>query len=210
MTLDLFSPEPQANLLPFDGQVQDMGLILTAEQSAKYLDYFLAHLAWQPDEVVLYGKRYVTERKVVWYGDAEYEYHYSGSAKQALLWNPALFRLKQHIEQLVGHPFNSCLANLYENGSQAVGWHSDDEPSLRSPQQENVVIASLSFGATRKFCFKHKFKPEKVELMLHSGQLIVMRGQTQRYWKHALMKSSKITEPRLNLTFRYFYPALQS
>lgn len=210
MTLDLFSPEPQANLLPFDGQVQDLGLILTAEQSAKYLDYFLAHLAWQPDEVVLYGKRYVTERKVVWYGDAEYEYHYSGSAKQALLWNPALFRLKQHIEQLVGHPFNSCLANLYENGSQAVDWHSDDEPSLRSPQQENVVIASLSFGATRKFCFKHKFKQEKIELMLHSGQLIVMRGQTQRYWKHALMKSSKITEPRLNLTFRYFYPAPQS
>ncbi len=64
--------------------------------------------------------------------------------------NPALFRLKHHIEQLVGHPFNSCLANLYENGSQAVGWHSDDEPSLRSPQQENVVIASLSFGATRQ------------------------------------------------------------
>ena len=209
MTLDLFSPEPQANLLPFDGQVQDLGLILTAEQSAKYLDYFLAHLAWQPDEVVLYGKRYVTERKVVWYGDAEYQYHYSGSAKQALLWNPALFRLKQHIEQLVGHPFNSCLANLYENGSQAVGWHSDDEPSLRSQQQENVVIASLSFGATRKFCFKHKFKQEKVGLMLHSVQLIVMRGQTQRYWKHALMKSSKITEPRLNLTFRYFYPTLQ-
>lgn len=72
MTLNLFSPEPQANLLPFDGQVQDLGLILTAKQSAKYLDYFLAHLAWQPDEVVLYGKRYVTERKVVWYGDAEY------------------------------------------------------------------------------------------------------------------------------------------
>lgn len=210
MILDLFSPKPQVNLLPFDGQVQDLGLILTAEQSAKYLDYFLAHLAWQPDEVVLYGKRYVTERKVVWYGDAEYQYHYSGSAKQARLWNPALFRLKQHIEQLVGHPFNSCLANLYENGNQAVGWHSDDEPSLRSAQQENVVIASLSFGATRKFCFKHKFKQEKIELMLHSGQLIVMRGQTQRYWKHALMKSSKITEPRLNLTFRYFYPVLQS
>ena len=209
MTLDLFSPEPQANLLPFDGQVQDLGLILTAEQSAKYLDYFLAYLVWQPDEVVLHGKHYVTERKVVWYGDAEYQYHYSGSAKQARLWNPALFRLKQHIEQLVGHPFNSCLANLYENGNQAVGWHSDDEPSLRSAQQENVVIASLSFGATRKFCFKHKCKQEKVELMLHSGQLIVMRGQTQRYWKHALMKSSKITEPRLNLTFRYFYPTLQ-
>ena len=111
---------------------------------------------------------------------------------------------------MVGLPLNLSLANLYENGSQAVGWHSDDEPSLRSPQQENVVIASLSFGATRKFCFKHKFKEENFELMLHNGQVSVMRGQTQRYWKHALMKSSKITEPRLNLTFRYFYPAPQS
>jgi len=116
-----------------------------------------------------------------------------------------LLRLKQHIEKLVGHEFNSCLANLYENGLQAVGWHSDDEPSLVSPDQQ-VVIASLSFGASRKFCFKHKSTQEKVEMMLQSGQLIVMRGQTQRHWKHAIMKSTKITEPRINLTFRYFYP----
>jgi len=148
MTLDLFSPEPQENLLPCDGQVQDLGLILTAEQSAKYLDYFLAHLAWQPDEVVLYGKRYVTERKVVWYGDAEYQYHYSGSAKQALLWHPALFRLKQHIEQLVGHPFNSCLANLYENGSQAVGWHSDDEQPVSFALSTSLNRKKLSLCYT--------------------------------------------------------------
>ena len=205
MTLDLFSPEPQANLLPFDGQVQDLGLILTAKQSAKYLDYFLAHLAWQPDEVVLYGKRYVTERKVVWYGDAEYQYHYSGSAKQALLWHPALFRLKQHIEQLVGHSFNTCLANLYDNGTQGMGWHSDDEPALVTERGLETVVASLSFGATRKFSFKHKTKPEKVDLLLQSGQLIVMRGQTQTYWKHTLAKSTKILEPRINLTFRCFH-----
>ncbi len=104
----------------------------------------------------------------------------------------------------MGQTFNSCLANLYENGTQAVGWHSDDEPSLLSPTQQ-VVIASLSFGASRKFCFKHKSTQEKVQLLLQSGQLIVMRGQTQRYWKHALMKSMNVTEPRVNLTFRYFY-----
>lgn len=206
MTLALFSPEPQANLLPYDGHVQDFGLILGAEQSEQYFEHFLTQLAWQHDEVVLYGKRYVTDRKVAWYGDAEYEYHYSGSTKQAHFWEPKLFLLKQQIEQLTGQSFNSCLANLYAHGRQAVGWHSDDEPSLRSSPQDSVVIASLSLGATRKFCFKHQTQAEKVELMLHSGQLIVMRGQTQRYWKHALMKSSKITEPRINLTFRYFYP----
>ena len=198
MTLDLFSPEPQANLLPFDGQVQDLGLILTAEQSTKYLDYFLAHLAWQPDEVVLYGKRYVTERKVVWYGDAEYEYHYSGSAKQARLWNPALFRLKQHIEQLVGHPFNSCLANLYENGSQAVGWHSDDEAELGQDPQ----IASLSLGQQRFFDLKHKTCGTQLKLELGHGSLLLMAGQCQQYWQHRVPKMAPATEGRINLTFR--------
>ena len=204
MNFELFAPEAQANLLPYDGVVEDFGLILTPEQSEKYLQYFLANLAWQHDEVILHGQYYKTGRKVAWYGDENYQYHYSGTFKQAHLWNPALFRLKQHIEKLVGHSFNSCLANLYENGIQAVGWHSDDEPSLVKAGQE-TVIASLSFGATRKFSFKHKHKAEKVDLLLHSGQLIVMRGKTQQYWKHALMKSTKIVEPRVNLTFRYFF-----
>lgn len=204
MNLELFSPEAQANLLHYDGEVQDYGLILSASDSDKYLRYFLQHLAWQRDEAIFQGQHYQMERKVVWYGDEHYQYHYSGMHRQAQMWNPALFRLKQHIEQLVDHPFNSCLANLYENGTQAVGWHSDDEPALVAPNQQ-VVIASLSFGASRKFCFKHKTTQDKVQMLLQSGQLIVMRGQTQRYWKHALMKSVKITEPRINLTFRYFY-----
>ena len=125
--------------------------------------------------------------------------------KQAHAWNAGLFRLKQHIEQLVGHPFNTCLANLYDNGSQGMGWHSDDEPALVTERGLETVVASLSFGATRKFSFKHKTKAEKVDLLLQSGQLIVMRGQTQTYWKHTLAKSTKILEPRINLTFRCFH-----
>lgn len=206
MNLELFEPEAQANLLPCDGVVQDFGLILTPEQSEQYLRYFLTRLAWQHDEVILHGQYYQTERKVAWYGDENYQYHYSGTFKQAQLWTPGLFRLKQHIEKLVGHSFNSCLANLYENGTQAVGWHSDDEPALVSKAGLETVIASLSFGATRKFSFKHKTTQQKVDLILHSGQLIVMRGNTQQHWKHALMKSTKIIQSRVNLTFRYFYP----
>lgn len=206
MNFELFEPEARANLLPCDGVVEDFGLILTAGQSEQYLQYFLTHLAWQHDEVVLYGQHYKTARKVAWYGDENYQYHYSGTFKQAHVWTPGLFRLKQHIEKLVGHSFNSCLANLYENGSQAVGWHSDDEPALYSEADRETVIASLSFGATRKFSFKHKQKPDKVDLLLQHGQLIVMRGKTQQYWKHTLRKSVKIIEPRVNLTFRYFYP----
>ncbi|WP_313035704.1 alpha-ketoglutarate-dependent dioxygenase AlkB family protein [Acinetobacter sp.] len=206
MNFELFEPEARANLLPRDGIVQDYGLILTPQQSEQYLQYFLTHLAWQHDEVRLYGKHYKTARKVAWYGDENYQYHYSGTFKQAHVWTPGLFRLKQQIEKLVGHSFNSCLANLYENGDQAVGWHSDDEPALVSKAGLETVIASLSFGATRKFSFKHKTSQEKVDLLLQHGQLIVMRGQTQQYWKHTLRKSTKIMEPRVNLTFRYFYP----
>ena len=205
MNLELFEPEAIDNLLPRDGVVKDYGLILNAQQSDQYLHYFLKHLAWKNDEVYLHGQYYQTERKVVWYGDDHYQYHYSGMIKQAHRWNPALFRLKQHIEKVTGHTYNSCLANLYENGTQGVGWHSDDEPSLRSPQQE-VAIASLSFGATRKFSFKHKQTQDKVDLLLHRGQLIMTQGLTQSFWKHSLVKSTRVLEPRINLTFRYFYP----
>lgn len=206
MNLELFEPEACENLLPFDGIVRDYGLILDADQSEQYFSYFLKHLAWQQDEVILHGQYFKTERRVVWYGDENYQYHYSGMAKQEHQWNPLLLSLKAQIEHITGHQFNSCLANLYENGTQGVGWHSDDEPSLVSKQGHETIIASLSFGATRKFRFKHKVKPETVEMMLHSGQLIVMQGQTQRHWKHTLAKSTKILEPRINLTFRYFYP----
>jgi len=205
MNFELFAPEAQANLLPCDGIVEDYGLILTPEQSEKYLQYFLSNLAWQHDRVFLFGQHHITKRQVAWYGDENYQYHYSGTFKHAHLWNPALFRLKQHIEKLVGHSFNSCLANLYEEGTQGLGWHSDDEAALVSATGEETVIASLSLGTARKFSFKHKNKAEKVDVFLYSGQLIVMRGQTQQYWKHALMKSTKIVEPRINLTFRYFF-----
>lgn len=205
MNFELFKPEAQANILPYAGVVEDFGLILTTEQSTRYLDYFLKHLAWQQDEVFLFGQHYQTARQVAWYGDEHYEYHYSGTLKQAHPWQSGLWRLKQHIESLVGCHFNSCLANLYENGTQAVGWHSDDEAALVSKTGQETIIASLSLGATRKFSFKHKQTAKKVDVLLQSGQLLVMRGDTQQYWKHALMKSTRIVEPRINLTFRHFF-----
>lgn len=205
MNFELFLPESADNVLPYDGVVQDYGIILEAHQAESYLDYFLTDLNWQHDEAFLYGKHFKTDRKIAWYGDEDYQYHYSGVRKQAQPWNPRLLQLKQQIEQITNHSFNSCLANLYENGTQAMGWHSDDEKSLVSTDCE-TVIASLSLGAKRKFRFKHKHNAELVDVMLHTGQLIVMKGQTQLHWKHMLAKSTKIIEPRVNLTFRYFYP----
>ena len=205
MNLDLFEPEAQDNLLPYDGVVKDFGLILDHEQSQKYLNYFLQHLAWQHDEVYLHGQYYKTERKVVWYGDQQYGYAYSGTLKQAQPWERAVWDLKQQIEALIGDRFNSCLVNLYPDGTQGMGWHSDDEAHLSDQRTQETVIASLSLGATRKFSFKHKNSAAKVDLCLHSGQLIVMRGQTQRNWRHTLRKSTRVLQPRINLTFRYFF-----
>ena len=100
MNLELFPPEPRQNLLPYEGIVQDYGLILSAEDSHAYLQQCLQQLAWQADEVTLFGKHYVTARKIAWYGDEYYQYRYSGSLKQAQRWHPALWQLKQQIEQM--------------------------------------------------------------------------------------------------------------
>lgn len=118
MNFELFTPEPENNLLPYDGVVQDYGIILTPTQSEQYLQHFLNQLPWQADEVFLFGRRHITERKVVWYGDQQYGYAYSGTLKQAQPWECAVWDLKQQIEALIGDRFNSCLVNLYPDGTQ--------------------------------------------------------------------------------------------
>ncbi|MEQ1106662.1 alpha-ketoglutarate-dependent dioxygenase AlkB family protein [Acinetobacter seifertii] len=200
MTLDLFSPEPCTNLLPYDGEVQDYGCILSAEEAEQYFHYLYRHLAWRHDEAKLYGKHFITPRKVAWYGDEHYRYKYSGVFRDSLPWDRALAKLKQQVEQILSEKFNSCLANLYEDGTQGMAWHSDSDVSLA----RTTTIASLSFGATRKFSFRHIHTKEKVEMWLQPGQLIVMRGETQQYWQHHLNRSTKILQPRINLTFRQF------
>lgn len=205
MNLDLFSNDPLENLLPYDGELYDYGTLLFVQQATDDFQCFLTELPWQPDEVFLYGKYIQTARKLVWYGDDNFKYSYSGTTKAAQVWDAKILALKQKIEEKLGSQFNSCLVNLYENGTQAMGWHSDNEPELKKDANANIVIASLSLGATRKFCLKHNMTRERVEILLEHGQLIVMKGQTQQYWKHCLTKTTKVSQPRINLTFRYFY-----
>lgn len=199
MTASLFEEQadPVVNLLPCDGIVNDYGNAFTAEADAM-LAWLLTEVPWQHDEIRLYGKRIVTARRIAWYGDDAFDYRYSGVNHRARLWAPPLRALRDRVETLVGVHFNSCLLNRYDDGSQGMAWHSDDEAEL-GPE---TVIASVSFGATRKFAFRHRHTRQKVEMLLHHGQLIVMRGQTQAHWQHALMKSTRVTQPRVNLTFR--------
>jgi len=196
--MDIFTSNPLQNLLPFDGEVLNYGLILNSEVCQFYFNKFFHADFWKHDELILFGKQITTKRKVAWFGDENIKYSYSNSTKTALVWTPEILKLKELVEIKTGEKFNSCLLNLYHNGSEGMAWHSDNEKELGV----NPAIASLSFGATRKFSLKHITTKQKVELLLQSGNLLVMKSETQHKWIHSLPKTKKVQTPRINLTFR--------
>ena len=198
--MDLFGnlADANENLLPKDGTVNYYGKIIDQEEADAFYLQLLENIEWKNDEAVIFGKKILTKRKVAWYGDDNYEYTYSNSTNKAIPWTPELLKLKALAEEKTGEKFNSCLLNLYHNGEEGMAYHSDGEKDLK----KNGAIASLSFGAERKFSFKHKFTKEKVELLLEHGSLLVMKDQTQSFWLHRLPLTKKIHTPRINLTFR--------
>lgn len=188
------------NLLPRDGIADYLGpLFGDAEAGRLYAELFRT-IEWRNDEVVLFGSRRVLSRKVSWHGDLAFSYAYSGTRKTASPWTPALLGIKERVEQASGQRFNSCLLNLYHDGSEGMGWHSDDERTLGL----NPPIASVSLGAERPFKFKHRVTGEIVSVILENGSLLVMKGKTQHHWLHALPKTKRVSSPRINLTFRDF------
>ncbi len=198
--MDLFENikgEPE-NRLPQDGIVNYYGILMSQQEADDYFNNLLSKIAWQNDEVVIFGKRIVTRRKVAWYGDKPFEYAYSNTTKIALPWIDELLALKAIIEEKTNETFNSCLLNLYHDGDEGMSWHSDDEPDLK----KNAAIASMSFGAERKLSFKHKQSKETVSLILQHGSLLIMKGITQTHWMHSLPKTKTVNTPRINLTFR--------
>lgn len=192
------------NLLPKDGTVNYYGKLLNQQEANFYLEKLLATIDWRNDESLIFGKRIITKRKVGWYGEKAFKYTYSGITKLAMPWTSELLQLKDLVEQKTGEYFNSCLLNLYHNGKEGMAWHSDAESDLK----KHGAIGSLSFGAERKFAFKHKVTQEKVELVLDHGSLLVMKGTTQTHWLHRLPPSEKISKPRVNLTFRTIVESL--
>lgn len=198
--MDLFRQliEQPENLLPKEGVVKYYGTLISLGSSDDYFNRLLTTIEWKNDEAVIYGKRIITKRKVAWHADQPFEYTYSKTTKRALPWTNELLQLKALVEERIGEQFNSCLLNLYHDGSEGMAWHSDGEKDLK----KNGAIGSLSFGAERKFYFKHKATKETVALVLEHGSLLVMQGATQTYWQHRLPLQKKVTKPRINLTFR--------
>jgi alkylated DNA repair dioxygenase AlkB len=194
--MDLFNSS--TNLLPQNGIVNYFGHIMSKDQADDFYQKLLGNIEWKNDQSMMFGKLIETKRKVGWYGQYPFEYTYSKITKKALSWTIELEKLKAICEKQTGQTYNSCLLNLYHNGSEGMGWHSDGEKDLK----KDGSIASMSFGAVRKFTFKHRETAEKVEVVLEHGSLLEMAGTCQTHWLHRLPPTKKVTQPRINLTFR--------
>ena len=158
----------------------------------------LEDVCWEEGFIKIFGKTQKIPRLQAWYANRDINYTYSGKKLKRNNWNQILLEIKKVVETETNIKFNSVLANLYRNGEDSMGLHSDNEKELGS----NPVIASLSLGATRKIFFRHKYKKISFSLNQNQGDLLIMSGQTQSFWKHEIKKEKKVLLPRVNLTFR--------
>jgi alkylated DNA repair dioxygenase AlkB len=186
------------NIINKDGIAIYYGCILNEQSLPTIYNELLNKIAWQQDQIVMFGKAITTKRKVAFYADNHIDYTYSSVKKKGLAWSPELLQIKNLIESQTGAIYNACLLNLYHTGEEGMGWHSDDEKEIIA----NSSIASLSIGAERKFAFKHKATKETLSVMLENGSLLEMKGSIQQNWWHSLPKTKKVGAPRINLTFR--------
>lgn len=197
--VDLFNTQNRLqNLVPKNGEVFYYGKVMNQIVADSCFRSLLQDIEWKNDEVKIFGKLIITKRKVAWYADSGVSYTYSNTTKMGSAWTDDLLKLKSLVEELTKESYNSCLLNLYHDGDEGMGWHSDNEKSI----VKNSAIASLSFGADRKFVLKHKETADTVSQVLAHGSLLLMKGETQSYWLHALTKTKTVKSPRINLTFR--------
>lgn len=186
---------PDADIYYFPG-------FLRKEIAEKYFRLFLKELHWQQKEIKIFGKKIPQPRLTGFYAENQTPYTYSSLTLKPEEFTPELEEIRKKLLTATGISFTHCLANLYRDGNDSMGWHADDEKVLG----KNPVIASVSLGAKRKFQMKHKgIKDLKTELELEEGSLLLMQGPTQHHWKHQLPKTQKYVGPRINLTFRKIF-----
>lgn len=170
---------------------------VSTEEASYLFGNLLQQIQWQNDDITLFGKTMPIPRLQAWYGDKRYRYSNLTMEPKPLL--ATLLDLKARCEQVAKTDFNSVLANLYRNGQDSNGWHSDNEPELGA----NPVIASLSFGETRKFHIKHRETKQRHTFDLTDGSLFIMAGNMQQCWLHSVPKTKQPKSERINLTYRY-------
>ncbi|SKC86766.1 alpha-ketoglutarate-dependent dioxygenase AlkB family protein [Ohtaekwangia koreensis] len=186
-------------ILPKDGEVSFFPNLFTREESDVYFDVLMNEIPWKQEPIRIFGKTVMQPRLTAWYGDPGKHYSYSGITMSPANWTDALLKIKQRIETVSPVIFNSALLNLYRDQSDSMGWHRDNEKELGI----NPVIASVTFGATRRFLLRHYTdKDLKQSLALTHGSLLLMQGRTQHAWEHSVPKQSSIMGSRINITFR--------
>jgi alkylated DNA repair dioxygenase AlkB len=201
VTLDLFASEPILERVDIeDAEISIAREIDLGEPADDLLRALIDATPWRHESVTIYGKKHLQPRLIAWYGDPGRKYSYSAIALEPLPWTSTLSRVRGVVQELAEEQFNSVLLNYYRDHRDSMGFHSDDERELGP----TPVIASVSLGATRTFVLKHKTRPElkPVRLDLTRGSLLLMKGLTQRNWKHGIDKQLKPCGPRVNLTFR--------
>lgn len=202
--MDLFTPEEPINefeiITLLDGEILFIRNFLSPSEAKHFFDLLQNTINWKQEEISFYGKIYPIPRKTAWYGYEGFNYSYSGINCLPEIWTDELLDIKRKIEQFIPSvDFTSVLLNLYRNGNDKMGWHSDDEKELGV----NPTIASLSLGETRRFDIKNKLKPDLYyKFELTSGSLLIMTGALQHHWMHQIPVQKKVKNPRINLTFR--------
>ncbi len=189
----------QSFLLP-DADVILFSEFFSLAESDQLFATLLADTQWGQGRIKVYGKSYPEPRLTAWHGDEGKQYSYSGLTLHPLPWTETLLAIKARVDEAAGVRFNSVLLNLYRDGRDSNGWHQDNEPELG----RNPVIASVSFGATRRFQMRHKQRADlpRLDIDLEHGSLLLMAGPTQHFWQHQIPKTAKPVGQRINLTFR--------
>ena len=181
-----------------DGEYIYVPNFFSKDESDLYFKMLLNEINWKQQVINMYGKSINFPRLTAWYGDNDKPYSFSGIILEPESWIQPLFEIKQLIETKYSTVFNSVLLNLYRNGNDSISWHTDAEKELG----RNPIIASVNFGATRKFQLRHNVTNDKVELNLSHGSLLIMQGELQHNWQHQVPKTKQLVKERINLTFR--------
>ncbi len=185
-----------------DARLRYIPNFFNSENANFYFEKLQQEIPWKQDKIKLFGKEHFQPRLSAFFAAQDVNYAYSGLKLKPKEFSEEILQIRKSVEEFSGLTFNSCLANLYRDGQDSMGWHSDDEKELG----KNPVIASVSFGAERIFHLKNKTdKNLKQKVSLVHGSLLMMEEATQHNWKHQLPKTKKSIGPRLNLTFRKIY-----
>lgn len=199
--MSLLDEQPR-ELLPFDGSAVLHPWVLGDARVETLMDELVRTVPWEERTIVVYGREHLQPRQMAWFGDNGCEYSYSGVEMNLRPWIPVLAELRDTCGGIAGAPFNSVLVNLYRDGEDRMGWHSDNEPEL-GPEP---VIGSLSLGTMRRFRMRHRVGGETVDVDLPPGSLLVMSGLSQLCWEHCVPRQARVRTPRINLTFRRVTP----